>query len=84
MPIDVLKIDRGFLSASEDDVRSRRVLEYVIPLANALGIDTVCEGIETAEQAALLRSLECDIGQGYYFARPMPLAAFRERYASAR
>lgn len=84
MPIDVLKIDRGFLSASEDDARSRRVLEYVIALANALGIDTVCEGIETAEQAALLRSLECDIGQGYYFARPMPLAAFRERYTSAR
>lgn len=82
MPIDVLKIDRGFLSASEDDARSRRVLEYVIALANALGIDTVCEGIETAEQAALLNSLECDIGQGYYFARPMPLAAFRERYAT--
>lgn len=83
MPIDVLKIDRSFLSASEDDARSRRVLEHVIALANALGIATVCEGIETAEQAALLRSLECDIGQGYFFARPMPLADFRERYPSA-
>lgn len=83
MPIDVLKIDRSFLSASEDNARSRRVLEHVIALANALGIATVCEGIETAEQAALLRSLECDIAQGYYFARPMPLAAFRERYPFA-
>lgn len=84
MPIDVLKIDRSFLSASEDDERSRRVLEQVIALANALGIDTVCEGIETRAQAELLRSLGCSIGQGFYFARPMPLSAFNERFAATR
>ena len=84
MPIDVLKIDRSFLSASEDDERSRRVLEHVIALANSLGIDTVCEGVETSEQAAQLRSLGCSIGQGFYFARPMPLDDFRARYAGDR
>ena len=84
MPIDVLKIDRSFLSASEDHERSRRVLEQVIALANALGIDTVCEGIETRTQAELLRSLGCSIGQGFYFARPMPLSAFNERFAAKR
>lgn len=80
MPIDVLKIDRSFLSASEDDERSRQVLRHVIALANALGIDTVCEGIETPQQAALLRSLGCCIGQGFYFARPMPLEEFKKRF----
>lgn len=82
MPIDVLKIDRSFLSASEDDERSRRVLEHVLALANDLGIDTVCEGIETAEQADLLRRLGCSIGQGFHLARPMPLGEFRARFAS--
>lgn len=79
MPIDVLKIDRGFLSASEDDARSRRVLECVINLANDLGIDTVCEGIETAEQAMLLHKLGCNIAQGYYFARPVPFDELAEQ-----
>lgn len=82
MPIDVLKIDRSFLSASEDDERSRRVLEHVLALANDLGIDTVCEGIETAEQADLLHRLGCSIGQGFHLARPMPLDEFRARFAS--
>ena len=82
MPIDVLKIDRSFLSASKDDERSRRVLEHVLALANDLGIDTVCEGIETAEQADLLRRLGCSIGQGFHLARPMPLGEFRARFAS--
>lgn len=79
MPIDVLKIDRGFLSASEDDARSRRVLESVINLANDLGIDTVCEGIETAEQAQLLHNLGCSIAQGYFFARPVSFDEFVEQ-----
>lgn len=81
MPVDVLKIDRGFLSASEDDIRSRRVLESVIDLARDLGISTVCEGIETPEQARLLHDLGCEIAQGYLFARPMPLEEFAARYA---
>ncbi|WP_080803300.1 putative bifunctional diguanylate cyclase/phosphodiesterase [Arabiibacter massiliensis] len=81
MPIDVLKIDRGFLSESEDDVRSRRVLESVIDLARDLGVKTVCEGIETREQAQLLHDLGCEIGQGYVFARPLPFEEFAARYS---
>ena len=84
MPIDVLKIDRGFLSASEDDIRSRQVLEYVINLAKGLDIDTVCEGIETVEQADMLRSLGCEIAQGYYFARPVLFDDFVENRRSTR
>ena len=72
MPIDVLKIDRGFLSASEDDERSRQVLESVINLAKSLGISTVCEGLETQEQVMLLHNLGCEIAQGFFFARPIP------------
>lgn len=72
MPIDVIKIDRCFLSASQDDARARRILEGVMNLAKDLGIATVCEGIETKEQAELLRNLGCEIAQGYYFARPVP------------
>lgn len=67
-PLDVLKIDRGFVEALEHDQTLARV---IIGLANALQLRTIAEGIETRQQAELLRGLACDLGQGYLFARPM-------------
>lgn len=81
IPIDVLKIDRAFLSVSEDDARSMRVLESIIDLAKDLGIDTVCEGVETPEQARLLHDLGCEIAQGYLFSKPMPYAEFEKQFS---
>ncbi|MHB9878788.1 bifunctional diguanylate cyclase/phosphodiesterase [Pacificimonas sp. ICDLI1SI03] len=72
-PIDVLKIDRTFVSRLiSDDKRDAAIVGALIDLAKNLGIQTVAEGIETPLQAFMLRRRGCDIGQGYFFARPLP------------
>lgn len=71
-PIDVLKIDRAFVSAVNEGRDLIALLHSVTQLARNLGIRVVAEGIEDAEQLALLQSLGCDYGQGYYFSRPVP------------
>jgi diguanylate cyclase (GGDEF)-like protein/PAS domain S-box-containing protein len=73
-PIDVLKIDRSFV-ASLQHRRDAAAVLAVISLAHNLGIEVVAEGIEEAEQVAFLQSLDCDLGQGYFFARPMDAAS---------
>jgi EAL domain-containing protein (putative c-di-GMP-specific phosphodiesterase class I) len=73
-PLDGLKIDRSFikdLSARRDCVA---VLQAIVNLAHNLGIKVVAEGLETPDQVALLQTLDCDWGQGYYFAKPLPHA----------
>jgi diguanylate cyclase (GGDEF)-like protein len=74
LPIDVLKIDRQFVSAMFDDKDSTAIIRAILSLATALGMTTIAEGIETATAAHLLAALGATIGQGYYFARPMPSA----------
>jgi len=76
LPLDAIKIDRSFvmgLGTAEADARSSDlpIVQAVIALAHALGIEVVAEGIETPEQLRLLRSLGCDRGQGFLFARPL-------------
>lgn len=86
LPIDVLKLDRRFISQENATPREARVLQGIIDLSRDLGIATVCEGIETPEQAESLRGLGCTVGQGYLFARPMPasdFAAFRKAWDEA-
>ena len=74
LPVDVLKIDRSFLTENADEHENASVIiGSVVSLAAALGIRTICEGIETKEQAALLTMLGCNMAQGFYFARPMPV-----------
>ena len=77
MPIDVLKLDRSFVLAL-DNPEGAAFAETIIRMAQRLGLVTIAEGVETAEQAACLHALCCDIAQGYLFARPMPLAQLRE------
>ncbi|MDB5327862.1 MAG: hypothetical protein JWM57_3431 [Phycisphaerales bacterium] len=69
--IDVLKVDRMFV-ANLGQRRKSAVLRAVIDLAHGLGMTVVAEGIETLEQAAFLRAADCDYGQGYLFAKPLP------------
>jgi diguanylate cyclase (GGDEF)-like protein len=71
LPLDTIKIDRSFVAGLEGKA-DRSIVEAVIALAHGLGIGVVAEGIETDSQAARLRELGCDLGQGYRFARPMP------------
>ena len=72
LPVDVIKIDRRFFVDSKDEKRANIVIANVIKMAKELSIHTVAEGVETLENIELLRSLGCDIVQGYYYAKPMP------------
>jgi EAL domain-containing protein (putative c-di-GMP-specific phosphodiesterase class I) len=71
-PVDVIKIDRSFISDMEVDTNNAAIVKAVLSLGQSLGIEVVAEGVETAVQAALLLEHGCDLGQGYHFGRPMP------------
>lgn len=73
LPVDILKLDRTFFTQYTDLARAKTVIESVISMAKNLGIITVAEGVETIEHIDLLKELGCDIVQGYYYAKPMPL-----------
>ncbi len=72
LPIDVLKIDRSFVSEMLVNKDKRAIVRTVLSLARALGMKTTAEGIENIEISQLLRRLGCSVGQGYYYARPLP------------
>jgi EAL domain-containing protein (putative c-di-GMP-specific phosphodiesterase class I) len=74
-PIDILKMDRSFLSAEHAD---SGLAAAIIGLGNSLNLDVVAEGIELPEQMAALRNLGCELGQGFLFARPMNQKALSE------
>jgi EAL domain-containing protein (putative c-di-GMP-specific phosphodiesterase class I)/methanogenic corrinoid protein MtbC1 len=71
-PVDLLKLDRTLIS-SLDEPTGIAVARAAIELGSALGVDVIAEGIETPTQLATLRNLKCPLGQGYLFARPLPL-----------
>ncbi len=70
-PIDVLKIDRSFVANIERGRDFAALIHAVVVLARNLGIGTIAEGIETIEQLSVLQTLDCQFGQGYYFAKPL-------------
>ena len=72
LPVDTVKIDRSFVSLADTSAHHRVLIEATIRVARSLGMKTVAEGIETEAQAAVLRELGCDKGQGYFFSRPLP------------
>lgn len=74
--VHTLKIDRAFVDAIERDSLGKVVLDAVIALGQSLGLKLVAEGVETAAQRDYLAAAGVDVLQGYYFARPMPLADF--------
>jgi diguanylate cyclase (GGDEF)-like protein/PAS domain S-box-containing protein len=75
MPVDILKIDRSFLSRLGNDGRAPAIVGTIVQLADALGLQAVGEGIETEAQRALLLEHGCGLGQGYLLGRPAPAAA---------
>lgn len=78
LPLDKLKIDQSFVRRIETDHASRAVIDAVIALAGSLGLELVAEGIETEMALAYLRERGCQLGQGYYFSRPLPVAGLEE------
>jgi EAL domain-containing protein (putative c-di-GMP-specific phosphodiesterase class I) len=70
--VDYLKLDRSLVQRMGEDPRCHLVLEGIIRLAHDLGHRVVAEGVENREQAAALRSMHCDILQGFWIGRPVP------------
>ncbi|MEJ7622865.1 MAG: bifunctional diguanylate cyclase/phosphodiesterase [Pyrinomonadaceae bacterium] len=73
-PIDLLKVDRSFVSAMEENTENGEIVRTVIALAKALNLKVVAEGIESIHQFHQLRVLGCEYGQGYLFSKPLPVA----------
>jgi c-di-GMP-specific phosphodiesterase len=71
LPIDELKIDRSFLSDSDDPVTSGAVVAAIVRVGQTLGLDIVAEGIERLDQQELVSRLRCPVGQGYLYSRPL-------------
>lgn len=71
-PIDVLKIDRSFITNVHEHENNKAIIKTIIDLAANLNMGTVGEGIENTEDALLLQEMDCLYGQGYYYAKPMP------------
>jgi EAL domain-containing protein (putative c-di-GMP-specific phosphodiesterase class I) len=72
-PIDVIKVDRSFVQGMEHDAKDAAIAANLVSLAHALGLVAVAEGIESEGQLASLRELDCDLAQGFLFARPVPV-----------
>ncbi|NMA82330.1 MAG: EAL domain-containing protein [Epulopiscium sp.] len=81
LPIDVLKIDRSFVSNINMCGEEEVIVNSVIQIAHDLDLVVVAEGIETEEQLAFLREYHCDIGQGYFFSRPLPPEEIEKQFS---
>ncbi|WP_052334299.1 sensor domain-containing protein [Kamptonema formosum] len=82
LPVSTLKIDRSFVSMLGADSDSSEIVRAIVMLAHQLKMDVVAEGVETEEQLLQLVSLECDCGQGYFFAKPLDRQAAEALLAS--
>jgi PAS domain S-box-containing protein len=82
MPFYELKVDRSFVSSMVERRQSRKIVSAVVGLGQSLGLCTVAEGIETQEQAEMLLCLGCDVGQGWFYGRPMAAEGLREAVAA--
>lgn len=80
LPIDILKIDMKFMDDIENNQSASIILEAIIRMAKWMKLKTVAEGVETKKNWEYLKSVECDLVQGYYFYRPMPETQIEELF----
>jgi diguanylate cyclase (GGDEF)-like protein len=84
LPIDILKIDRSFVTDMHENSDSVAIIRAILSLARTLGMSTTAEGVESAEAERTLANLGCDTGQGYHFARPLTADAALEYYRARK
>ncbi len=84
VPAQILKLDMRFIESAENSQRGGNIVESVIRMAKWLGMSVIAEGVETREQADYLSSIGCNIMQGYFYARPMPLKDYEAVLGNAR
>ena len=78
LQIDILKIDREFLTANLTDAKGMAIIKNVVAMAKEISILTIAEGVETNEHVEFLQNLDCDYAQGYFFGKPMSEKNFRD------
>jgi EAL domain-containing protein (putative c-di-GMP-specific phosphodiesterase class I) len=83
LPVDTLKIDRSFVTDMTASQEGLLLISTIITLAHSLKLNVVAEGVETEEQARLLRLLNCDEMQGFLYSRPLPAEDFDTKYLGA-
>lgn len=77
---DMLKIDMVFLRATENKAKGQDIHESIISLGSKLGMEVVTEGVETEKQLLMLSEMGCNMFQGYYFSKPIPVAEYEQKY----
>ena len=82
LPVDVLKIDRSLVSQVDLDHQAAKIVAAFIQLGHGLGMTTLAEGIETEGEWRFLAEEGCQLGQGFYFSRPVPAAVISERFSA--
>jgi predicted signal transduction protein with EAL and GGDEF domain len=82
--LDILKIDRSFVADMLNNSESQEIVKTVLSLGSNLGMKVVAEGVETAEQANLLKSLGCEFAQGYFFSKPLDAAGITRALAASQ
>ena len=80
LPVDILKLDMVFLKETKNPERAKIILQEIINMARKLIIPVISEGVETEEQVSFLSDMGCGMFQGYYFAKPISLEEFEEKY----
>ncbi len=77
-----LKIDMLFLSESENEERSYKILKFIVALAKTLNMTVISQGVEQKNQYEILQQLKCNFMQGYYYSKPMGITEFEKKYLS--
>lgn len=78
VPIDIVKLDRGFLNEVSVSKKGKEIIRYTIAMARQLNLKVIAEGVETVEQAAFLLKTGCNVAQGYYYCKPVPIDEFEQ------
>ena len=79
MDFEVVKLDKSLLGKGVENDKAKKVISSIIHMAKELDMEVLAEGVETAEELKLLRGLKCDIVQGFFFDKPLPVAEFEKR-----